>query len=233
MSIGTRRRRLELDRSGPRIRETPGVSPTDPPADVPLAVILAAGGGSRFTGDGHKLLATADGRPVAQHALDAAVRSEIGPVLVVTGAVDLADVISAVEAEHPDARITPVANPRWVSGQATSLAVAIEAAIAGGHESVVIGLADQPLVEPASWQRVAASASPIAVAMYAGRRGNPVRLAKEVWPLLPSDGDEGARGLIRLRPDLVEEIPCVGSAADIDTWEDLRAWQNRSSTSSP
>ena len=50
-----------------------------------LAVVLAAGGGSRFAGSGHKLLAQRDGRTVVEHAVDAA-REALGDVLVVTGA---------------------------------------------------------------------------------------------------------------------------------------------------
>lgn len=199
------------------------------PAPTTVAVVLAAGAGTRFAGPRHKLLTEIDGVAIARRAVDAATESGVGPVVVVTGAVD-------VEATWPDGArrdITFVHNGSWADGQATSLQLAVRTAAELGAEAIVVGLADQPFVPAAAWRQVAASTAPIAVATYGGRRRNPVRLAASTWPLLPTDGDEGARTLIRLRPDLVEEVPCAGSPDDIDTWEDLASWQSRSSTNSP
>lgn len=182
---------------------------------VVAAVVLAAGAGSRFAGDTHKLLADLRGRPVLAHALEAVVASGLD-VFVVAGAVD----VSAIA----PAEVTVVDNPRWAEGQAVSLRAGIAAAAAEGHDAVVVGLGDQPFVTAGAWRKVAASTSPLAVATYAGRRGHPVRLGADVWDLLPVEGDEVGRAVMRSRPELVVEIPCDGTATDIDTVEDLRRW---------
>lgn len=187
-----------------------------------LVAVLAAGAGSRFAGAGHKLLAELPARgsdvaaTVVERAVDHARRAEIGPVVVITGAVPIV---------VPEG-VTTRDNPAWRDGQATSLQVALDVARERGCDALVVGLGDQPDVGPAAWRAVADATGPIAVATYAGRRGNPVRLDRSVWELLPTSGDEGARQLMRRRPDLVHEVPCTGSAADIDTLEDLARWQN-------
>lgn len=182
---------------------------------VVAAVVLAAGSGSRFAGATHKLLADLRGRPVLARALDAAVASGLD-VYVVTGAVDVDHLL-------PEG-VTEVSNPRWSEGQAVSVRAGIASAAAAGHDAVVVGLGDQPFVTAEAWRRVAGSPSPVAVATYDGARGHPVRLAADVWPLLPTAGDEVGRTVMRNRPDLVTEIRCEGTATDIDTLEDLHRW---------
>ncbi len=121
--------------------------------------------------------------------------------------------------------VTFVRNDRWREGIATSLQAGVARARQDGHAAVVVGLGDQPLVQTEAWRRVArAATSPLAVATYEGERGNPVRLSSMAWPLLPAAGDEGARVVMRRRPDLVVEVPCPGRAADIDTVDDLATW---------
>jgi CTP:molybdopterin cytidylyltransferase MocA len=185
-----------------------------------LAALLAAGGGTRARGPGatgHKLTAVRDGRPLHRWALDALVEADVGEVVVVTGAVEL-DLPAGVRALH---------NPQWSLGQATSLRLATAAAEEAGAAALLIGLADQPGIPPSAWRAIADADDrwPIVVATYDGRRGpHPVRIHRSWWPELPGAGDEGARGLLRRRTELVHEVPCSGSPADIDTLEDLQRW---------
>jgi len=186
------------------------------------AIVLAAGGGSRYRasgGDSHKLLAPYLGRTVVEWSIESAAAANLDATYVVRGATDLP--VPALAAGS----VRFVRNDRWQEGIATSLQAGIALARRDGHAAVVVGLGDQPLVLAEAWRRVAAASSaPVAVATYEGQRGNPVRLSSLVWPLLPGAGDEGARVVMRRRPDLVVEVPCPGRSADIDTVGDLHEW---------
>ena len=206
-----------------------------------LAVLLAAGSGSRFHGGCHKLdAALPSGRTVYQQSLGHLVEA-FGPSAGIgtgpgtgsstaTGHSTAGVLVVHGATERPvPAGVTSIVNDAWAAGQATSVATALRHATALGADAIVFGLADQPFVPPATWRAVADAAPewPIVIATYAGRRGpHPVRLHQSVWPLVPTIGDDGARSVLRDHPALVHEVACEGSPADIDTLEDLERWTN-------
>lgn len=184
-----------------------------------VGVLLAAGGGKRFAASGGrtpKLLTPFRGRPLLLWALDAALDGGFDDTWVVSGATDLSSVLPP--------GLSVIHNPKWADGQATSVTLAIDAAREARFDAVVVGLADQPMVPATAWRAVADSDSPVAVATYSGRRRNPVRLAREMWHLVPVNGDLGAKVVMRHQPWLVEEVPCSGDPRDVDVWEDLARW---------
>jgi molybdenum cofactor cytidylyltransferase len=192
------------------------MSSYEPPVTTTAAVILAAGAGSRFAGPSHKLLTEVRGKSIVRHAVDAARAAGFDEVVVVSGCVDLVPVM-------PD-DVTILHNERWEDGQSTSLRAATMYADARGHRAIVVGLGDQPGVPAEAWKAVAASTSDIAAADFGSGPRPPVRLTDAMWASLPVSGDQGARALMRERPEMVESVPCEGSEADVDTLEDLRRW---------
>lgn len=179
-------------------------------------VLLAAGAGSRFLGPTHKLLADFNGQTLVGACLEPLIEAGFDEVVVVTGAVELDSVL-------PD-EVTVLKNHEWERGHASSLQAAVHYAEHVGHEAVVVGLGDQPFVTVEAWRAVAEAEGDIVTAVFETKRRPPVKLTDLVWPLLPIDGDEGARGLFRSRPDLVREVTCKGKPFDIDTVEDLERW---------
>ena len=182
--------------------------------DSTLAVLLAAGAGSRFAGGEHKLRSLIDGRPVLTHSLEAVLAAGYDGVAVIVGAEGLTDLI-------PDGVVT-VASPDWERGQSHSLQAGLSHAAEQGYGAIVVGLADQPLVETSTWVALrTATQTPISVATFGGRRRPPTRLSNEVWGELPTNGDEGARELIKKSPERVTEVPSAGDPTDVDTTEAL------------
>jgi molybdenum cofactor cytidylyltransferase len=102
-----------------------------------VAVLLAAGGASRFRASAHnhglavahKLVAPLRGENVfswsLRNLLDALPHCEISAVLVVQGAIDLSGLVEQVVGSR-NHNVRLVTNPEWAQGQATSLALAID-----------------------------------------------------------------------------------------------------------
>lgn len=182
--------------------------------------VFAAGRGSRLGGDASKPLLEWRGRPLVAWALDAALTSGLTPVLVTVGY--RADDVRATLPSW----VEIVDNAEWDEGIAASLR-AVLAALEPRAEvtAVCIGLADQPRTGPEAYRRLAAAheaGAQLAVATFDARRGNPVLLARSLWPqAMELRGDAGARQLMQSVP--VTDVPCdgTGHADDVDTLEDL------------
>ena len=184
--------------------------------------VLAAGRGSRVgtESDVPKPLLELAGRPLVAWALDAALQSGLRPAVLVVG-----HRARAVEQVVPQG-VTVVRARGWRHGIARSLRAAL-GALEGWAQvgAVCIGLADQPCIGAEAYRRLAAAhedGATLAVATYDGVRGNPVLVARSLWPEARRlDGDEGARALMRSHP--VVEVPCDGTGRpdDVDTIADL------------
>jgi len=182
------------------------------------AVLLAAGEGKRHIGTQHKLLRPLGEKPLVLWAVEAVCKAGFDQVYVVVGAVNL-------EAVLPE-EVTIIENHHWQRGQGASLLAGVRVAESDGYGAVVVGLGDMPFVTPEDWQTVAAAPGPIVTATYNRKRRPPVKLEAEVWPLLPLfDTEEGARNLMRRRPELVSEAACLGKPDDFDTEADFRRWR--------
>lgn len=100
--------------------------------------------------------------------------------------------------------------------------------------AVCVGLADQPLVGPDAYVRLAAAyaaGATFAVATYDGQRQHPVLIGREHWPAVRRlRGDVGARSVMESVP--VVEVNCDGTGRpdDVDTAEDLARMQREMET---
>lgn len=182
-------------------------------------VVLAAGA-SRRLGQPKQLLQLG-GKPALQYVIDAAKAAGLDPLLVVLG--HAADTIQ----QHIDvAGCTVLLNPDYAAGQSTSVRTALDH-LPEDVEAVVFLLGDQPLVEPAVIQALVAAfretRAPIVQPRYAEGRGNPVLIARALFPELQQlEGDTGARPVIERHRDRVHlvDLAHYHRPADLDTWED-------------
>jgi CTP:molybdopterin cytidylyltransferase MocA len=111
-------------------------------------------------------------------------------------------------------------NPDWASGMASSLRAGLAALRDSPAEAAVVLLVDMPGVTPAAVRRIAAHASPAALAMggYGERRGHPVLLGRDHWPgvAAAATGDRGARDYLRAHDEQVRVVPVDDVADDFD-----------------
>ncbi|MEA5363961.1 nucleotidyltransferase family protein [Amycolatopsis sp., V23-08] len=188
-------------------------------ADPVAGLLLAAGAGRRFGGP--KALVELDGEPLVRRALRVLEKAGCTPIRVVLGA--SADEVRAL---LPDPTLAVVAED-WATGMGASLRAGLaELNKLDAPAAALVHLVDLPWVGPEILTRVAAHASPHAVARaaYDGVPGHPVLLGRDWWPQIAqtAQGDRGARDWLATRKDLkLIECADLGSGRDVDRPTDL------------
>ena len=196
--------------------DSPAVTAPRAPA---IAAIVLSAGQSRRMGARNKLLAEIDGTPMVLRAVDAALASQAGPVIVVTGHEH-----DEVEAALAGRDVVFAHNPDFAEGISTSLKAGLDA-VPDGADGAVICLGDMPLVSAGLLDRLIAAYNPtegraIVVPTRDGKRGNPVLWDRRFFAEMRQvAGDVGARHLIGDYAELVAEVETEDSAVltDIDT----------------
>jgi molybdenum cofactor cytidylyltransferase len=194
------------------------------------AIVLAAGQASRYRAAGGaaatKLVADYRGEPLVRFAARAALASRARPVVVVTGHAreDVRRALAGLD-------LTFAHNADFAEGLATSLRTGI-AALPATVDGAVVLLGDMPEASAGVVDRLIEAyrrqpAALAAVAVYRGRRGNPVLLGRDLFAEVGRlSGDEGARGvLLALPPERIAsvEVAEAGVTKDVDRPEDFVA----------
>jgi len=186
-------------------------------------VVLAAGRSTRFAEvRASKLLALVGDIPLVRLAVNAALDSQVGDVIVITG--DRSDDVALSLAGLP---IRVVREPRFGDGMAASLGRGVlELRTA---DAIMVTLGDVPGVLPETYRRVAgrwrSTRAAIVVPRYADATAPapPTLFGSALFDeLLALRGDVGARNVIARHASVVVEEPVAWPAPrDVDTLDDL------------
>lgn len=193
------------------------------PADY-VAVIMAAGGSSRFHADRHKLLTPIRGKPIILHTIESVQSAGYGTIVVVIGA--QAEAFSEILEKIP---VMTVLNPEWQQGQSTSLQAGIRN-LPDMIRSACLVLADQPFVSQRTYHELAQSqqehANRIIVPTFKGKYGNPTMFPAITFAELKTQPaeDSGGRRLLRKYGAVEVETDDPFVIRDIDTLEDFRKY---------
>ena len=185
------------------------------------AIVPAAGMSTRL--GRNKLLLPFKGRPLIAHAVDTLMASDVDEIIVVLG-----HEADQVKGAIVNKGVRFVENPDYRLGLSTSVRAGF-AAVLDQTTSIVIYLADQPLLEPGevdflihALAEAGKANKSIVVPFFRGQRGNPV-IVKATYKasLLAVTGETGCRRLIKQNPDQVftVEMQTDHVVRDIDTIE--------------
>ncbi len=179
------------------------------------AVILAAGASRRYGRP--KQLVVIDGRTLLEHAIDAAARAELRPVVAVV------PVWLSRPASLAADWMRWVRNPFPERGMSLSLRLGLEA-LGDEVEAAVILLGDQPRLPVSTIDAVVAARGqrPVVASRAGGVLAPPVLIERDHFHLVEGlSGDAGLRDLLRERPELVTPVDLTSHAPDVDRLADV------------
>ncbi len=201
-------------------------SESEGPQRMPrIPVLVLAAGQSRRMGARNKLLEPVNGVPMIVHAIETALASEAGPVIVVTG--HQAD---AIRTALGDRSVIFTHNPDYAAGMSTSLRAGLRV-LPPDADGVLVQLGDMPTIRPEHLNRLIAAFNPvegraIILPTANGKRGNPALFARRFFrEMAQVTGDMGARQIVTEHADQVCEVALDDAAIflDVDTPEALAA----------
>jgi len=187
------------------------------------AVILAAGGSSRFGKP--KQLIELRGKTLLRCVLDAAIEASCSPIVIVIGGA-MVDVRKELETTIT----TIVENENWQRGIGTSIRAGVQRVInhSSGVDAIVLLACDQPFVDASVIERLIAlreeKQKPIVASSYANTLGVPALFDRSSFQeLLALDDKSGAKAIIVSNRERVAKLPFPNGKIDIDTMAD---WEN-------
>lgn len=207
--------------------------PSSPAVSTPTGILLAAGKGTRFdpSGAANKLLAP------LRHGAE--IGLPVGFVAARRMRSVLSRVIAVIDAGSPHrealaemlrrAGCEVVETHDAADGMGASLAAGVRASLTEGAAPTgwIVGLADMPMIAPATIQAVAAALvddTTIAAPVFEGQRGHPVALGTSHGAALSAlGGDQGARTLIVDTGFIAVDTRDAGVIRDVDRPDDLDA----------
>jgi len=185
------------------------------------AVILAAGGSSRF-GQPKQLIRFRE-NSLVRRIIDAACGAGCSPVVVVIGSED-----EKLQRELDGTGVVTVQNQQWQRGIGSSIRCGIQGLVNSSPdiEASLLLICDQPAVDTRVIQRLIAlretTGKTIVASSYANTLGVPALFDRSIFEELLSLGDTaGAKSTILRNRERVASLSFPQAEIDIDTWEDL------------
>ena len=185
------------------------------------AVILAAGGSSRF-GQPKQLIQFRD-KSLVRRTVDLAIEAGCQPVAVVIGSDD-----KKIKAALKDAPVALVENQNWERGIGTSIRAGVQRLLESTPrlKAIVLLTCDQPFVKAATIKQLMTlrdeTQKAIIASRYENTLGVPALFDHSCFPeLLGLDDESGAKPIIMSNRERVAEFPFPEGKIDIDTVEDF------------